>query len=145
MKYFLLLTFLLFSCKTSKNIQKEKFDSIALSIILNKHYHFVDSSKHSTSDSNYLKITITKFNYDSALKTSYKTEEKIIEKGKVTKENNFNHVKIDSSKYIKKDSSSIKEEMSTKKVDSKVSGFNYLLLLIPIGLLAIIWYVKKKL
>lgn len=145
MKYLLLLSLLLFSCKTSKNIQKEKSDSTVLSIILNKDYHFVDSSKHSTSDSNYFKITITKFNYDSALKTSYKTEEKIIEKGKLVKEDKSTYKNIDSSTYLKKDSSSIKEEEITKKVDNKVSGFNYFLLLIPFGLLAIVWYVKKKL
>ena len=145
MKYLLLSTFLLLSCKTSKNIQKEKFDSTALSIISNKDYHFVDNSKQLISDSNYLKITIIKFNYDSALKTSYKTEEKTIEKGKVIKEDKSTYKNIDSSTYLKKDSSAIKKEEITKKVDNKVSGFNYFLLLIPIGLLVIVWYVKKNL
>lgn len=145
MKYLLLLTLLLFSCKTSRDIQKEKTDSTGLSIILNKDYHFADSNKHSTTDSNYFRITITKFNYDSALKTSYKTEEQTIEKGKVIKEDKSTYKNIDSSTYLKKDSSAIKEEKIVKKFDSKVSGFNYFLFLISIGLLAVVWYAKSKL
>jgi len=145
MRYILLLILLLFGCKVSKNIQKEKTDSTGLSIILNKDFHFVDSSKHSSFDSNYFKITITKFNYDSALKTSYKVEEKIIEKGKVIKEGKSTYKNIDTSTYLKKDISSIKKEKITKKIDNKVSGFNYFLLLIPVGLLAIFWYIKSKL
>lgn len=116
-----------------------------MSIILNKDYQFVDSSKQLISDSNYFKLTITKFNYDSALKTSYKTEEQTIEKGKVIKEDKSTYKNIDSSTYLKKDSSAIKEEKIVKKFDSKVSGFNYFLFLISIGLLAVVWYAKSKL